>query len=64
MILYEQQALSLLKNIQASITIDVLQIDQLSSVSVHLRLNLIEHAVEKDMPSALPNTIFILFVCM
>ena len=43
---------------------EVLQIDQLSSVSVHLQLNLVEHAVGEDVSSALSNTTFILFICM
>ena len=44
--------------------IEVFQIDQLSSVSVHLQLNLIEHAVGRYVSSALLNTISILFICM
>ena len=44
--------------------LDVFQIDQFSSVSVHLGLNLIEHAVAAYVSSALPNTISIQFICM
>ena len=42
----------------------VFQTDQLSSVSVHLQLNLVEHVVGEDVSSALPNTLSILFTCM
>ena len=48
--------------------IDVFQIDQLSSVSAHLQLNLVEHAVGENVSTALitklPNTIYVLFICM
>ena len=40
------------------------QINQLSSVSVHLQLNLVEHEVGQDVSSALPNRISILFIFM
>ena len=40
------------------------QIDQLSSVSAHLQLNLVEHAVGEDMSRALSKTISILFICV
>ena len=40
------------------------QIDQFSSVSVHLGLNLIEHAIAEYASSALPNIISIQFICM
>ena len=40
------------------------QIDQLSSVSPDLQLNLVEHAVGEDVSTALPNTISVLFICM
>ena len=44
--------------------LEVFQIDQLNSVSVHLQLNLVKHVVAKSVSSVLRNTIYILFVCM
>ena len=46
-----------------NLELEVFHIDQLSSVSVHLWLNLISYAVGEYGSSALPNTTSILFIC-